>query len=110
MAFLYADEDFDRRVVDRLQALGHDVLTVQDDGRRAAADETILGRAVELGRTLVTFNRSDFIRLHARRSAHCGIIVCTRDANTEALAQRIHNEVLTSGDLHHELVRVYRPG
>jgi len=33
MALLYADENFDRRVVERLRQLGHDVLTVQEAGR-----------------------------------------------------------------------------
>jgi len=42
MTSLYADEDFDRRVVDRLRALGHDVLTVQEDGRGGTPDPAIL--------------------------------------------------------------------
>jgi hypothetical protein len=36
MARSYADENFSYRVIERLRALGHDVLTVQEAGERAA--------------------------------------------------------------------------
>jgi hypothetical protein len=35
---LYADEDFPLPVVERLRRLGHDVVTVQEDGRAAPAE------------------------------------------------------------------------
>jgi hypothetical protein len=43
---LYADEDFPRAVVEELRRLGHDVLTVQDDGHRLGVHGTVgLGTA-----------------------------------------------------------------
>jgi len=47
---LYADEDFTYPVVEELRRLGHDVLTAQEDGRRATPDPDILARAHALGR------------------------------------------------------------
>lgn len=46
---LYADEDFDHRVVARLRALGHDVVTVMDAGRRGMSDEDQLAHATAEG-------------------------------------------------------------
>jgi hypothetical protein len=42
---LYADEDFPYPVVEELRRLGHDVLTAEEDGRRATPDADILARA-----------------------------------------------------------------
>ncbi len=41
MARLYADEQFPRPVVERLQNLGHDVLTVQAAGNARAFDPEV---------------------------------------------------------------------
>ncbi len=60
---LYADEDFAFPVVEELRRLGHDVVTAQEDGRRATSDPDILARAHFLSRALLTYNRSDFERL-----------------------------------------------
>ncbi len=110
MARLYADEDFDRHVVVQLRALGHDVLTVQEAGRRGLPDEVVLADATSQGRAVLTFNRDDFKRLHRLTEKHCGVIVCTRDADASALAMRVHNEILTAGGpLECRLLRVCRP-
>lgn len=45
MASLYADEDFDYTVVERLRRMGHDVLTVQEAGRRGGTDAQVLAEA-----------------------------------------------------------------
>jgi predicted nuclease of predicted toxin-antitoxin system len=42
MARFYADEQFPQRIVERLQALGHDVLTVQAAANRGQSDEAVL--------------------------------------------------------------------
>jgi predicted nuclease of predicted toxin-antitoxin system len=75
---LFADEDFDHRVVARLRALGHDVVTVMEAGRRGASDEEQLAHATAEGRVLITFNRADFHALHRRGIAHAGIITWVR--------------------------------
>ena len=88
---LYADEDFDRRVVEELRRLGVDILTAQDAGKsnQGIADSEVLAFAGSLDRPVLTFNRRDFIRLHRIMPEHAGIIVCTRDVDFVALAARI---------------------
>lgn len=87
---LYADEDFALPVVKILRQLGHDVITVQADGRTSAPDPDILARAASLGRVVLTYNRSDFERLHRQGATHCGIVTVKQDGNFPALAARIH--------------------
>jgi hypothetical protein len=60
MASLYADEDFDYAVVERLRQLGHDVLTVQEAGRKGGPDIQVLADATADRRAVLTFNRWDF--------------------------------------------------
>ncbi len=86
---LYADENFDYPVVNELRAIGHDVLTAQQDGRRQAPDPVILARAHALGRVVVTFNRRDYERLDRQGQTHSGIVSATHDLDVQALAARI---------------------
>src|SRR5579871_6157563 len=88
---LYADEDFPLGVVEELRRQGHDVLTVQEDGRRGAFDADILARAAELGRTLLTHNCRHFERLNRQRAIHSGILSASQDPkHPTELASRIH--------------------
>jgi predicted nuclease of predicted toxin-antitoxin system len=87
---LYADENFPLPVVEELRRLGHDVLTVQEDGRAASPDPDVLARAHNLGRAVLTHNRRHFERLHRQGAPHSGILSATRDADIPALAARIH--------------------
>src|SRR5947209_5509697 len=87
---LYADEDFPLPAVEELRRLGHDVVTVQEDGRTASPDPDVLARAQALGRAVLTFNRRDFERLHRQGLPHSGILSATHDADFQALAARIH--------------------
>lgn len=108
MSRLFADEDFDHRVVRRLQALGHDVLTVMDGGRRGLSDAEQLDFASASGRILLTFNRADFHALHREGVVHAGIITCTRDQDIEALTNRIHTALAAHATMTGVLVRVVR--
>ena len=105
---LYADEDFDHRVVARLHALGHDIVTVMDAGRRGLSDADQLAYATAQGRILITFNRADYHALHRLGAAHAGIVTCTRDPDVEALAARIHAAIAGRPGLPGELLRVVR--
>jgi predicted nuclease of predicted toxin-antitoxin system len=87
---LYADENFPEAVVDELRGLGHDVLTAQQDGRRATPDPDILARAHSLGRVVLTHNRRHFERLDRQGTPHSGILSATRDNDFPALAVRVH--------------------
>ena len=111
MAKLLADENVPLPLVIELRRMGHDVLRVQDLGRTAVGmeDPDVLKTAVSLGRTVLTENAWDFIRLHTRDPAHQGIVTFTRDADVPALALRIHDSVQSEGDLRNQLIRVRRP-
>src|SRR5437660_8701679 len=105
---LYADEDFTYPVVEELRRLGHDVLTAQEDGRRAAPDPDILARAHALGRIVLTHNRRHFERLHRQGADHSGIVTATQDQDFPALSQRIDATLqgVSAGRWH---LRVNRP-
>ena len=111
MGRLYADENFDFPVVQELRHLGHDVLTVNEAGKagRKIPDEQVLAYAISLGRTVITFNRWDFASLHKKDPTHQGIIICTRDDDVAALAQRIHQAIVNLPSLENVLIRVDKP-
>ena len=108
---LYAQENFPLRVVGELRRLGHDVLTVLEDGKanQAVTDSDLLARATELKRTLVTLNRQDFKRLHLQVPDHAGIIICTEDPDRVGQAERISEAIAEAVTLSGKLLRVYRP-
>ena len=109
MALFYADENFDFGVVQRLRGVGHDVLTVQEAGEQGRDDARVLERATSEGRCVLTFDRTDFRRLHRHRPSHAGIISCTRDDDRDALAGRIDQASLNAGNLAGQLITVIRP-
>ena len=111
MARLYADEDFSYPVVQRLRQLGHDLLTAHEAGQagQSSTDAAVLAFATAAGRAVVTFNRRHFIRLHVEVSSHAGIIVCTRDDDVVALADRIHQQLQQVPTLQDQLFRIKRP-
>lgn len=111
MAQLYADENFDYPVVAQLRSLGHDVLTAQEAGQaqQSIADLAVLTFAVALGRAVLTFNRRHFQRLHLQSSAHCGIITCSKDDDTVALAGRIHQAIAGRASLNGQLILIIKP-
>jgi len=111
MASFYANENFPRRTVEALRALGHDVLTTQEAGNagQAIPDHEVLAFATRSGRAVLTLNRRDFIRLHKHGIAHAGIVVCTEDTDTTDQATRVHDSVTILPALAGQLVRVNRP-
>lgn len=111
MANLYADENFDYPVVFELRQLGHDVLTAQEasQAQQRVPDAAVLAFATARGRAVLTFNRRDFIRLHRRGTPHSGVIVCTKDDDSIALASRIHQAFANLADLDGQLLRITRP-
>ena len=111
MARLYADENVPAPVVRQLRELGHDVLTVFEDGKgnRRYPDALVLRDATELGRTVVTLNRTHSRRLHGENASHAGIVLCTYDPDFAGQARRIHELVSTEEELAGRLLNVYRP-
>lgn len=111
MASFYADEHVPTTLVAALQALGHDVLTIQDDGlsNQATTDADVLDRATALGRIVLTNNRLHFHRLHRNVATHAGIITYTDDSDRVALAGRIDAAVTPLASPVGALVKVVRP-
>lgn len=111
MARLYADEDFSYPVVQRLRQLGHDIVTAHEAGQanQRIEDNAVLAFASEEGRAVLTFNRRHFIRLHSMVSSHEGIVVCSRDDDVSALADRLHHQLDSTPSLHDQLLRINRP-
>jgi hypothetical protein len=109
MARFYADENFDYPVTERLRAMAHDVLTVQEAGEQGGDDSRVLLYATGAGRIVLTFDRRDFERLHRANPAHSGIVSCTWDGDSDALALRIDQAVAAAGSLTGQHLRVNRP-
>ena len=111
MARLYSNENFPLPAVEKLRALGHDVLTVQETGKadQSLPDDKVLEFAAAENRAVLTLNRRHFIRLHREYPRHAGIIVCTVDADFAGQAERIHQAVGSQASLAGKLIRVNRP-
>ena len=112
MVRLYSNENFPLAVVQRLRALGHDVLTIQETGRanEALPDAEVLAFAVRDNRALLTLNRRHFIRLHREKPNHAGIIVCKYDPDFDVQAQKIQKAITDSPLLARQLIRINRGG
>lgn len=112
MARLYADENFPQPVVDELRRLGHDVLTIHEDGRsnQRFPDHAVLSAATRSERAILTTNRRHFIQLHLASASHAGIVVCTYDPDFKRQAARIDAALSLNTPLVGQLIRVNRPG
>ncbi|MGK7943019.1 MAG: DUF5615 family PIN-like protein [Microcystaceae cyanobacterium] len=108
MAYLYADEQFPRQVVELLRSLEHDVLTVQEAGNTGLSDEEVLAFAITQNRAVFTLNRRDFFRLHRLNPQHCGVIACVDDRERQRMAKNINQAIRESETLTNQLIRVYR--
>lgn len=111
MAKLYSNENFPLPVVQELRRLGHDVLTLQETGKagQSVEDDVVLEDAGADDRAVLTMNRKHFIRLHAEKPDHHGIIACTVDADSAGQAGRIHAAIAAAGALRGKLIRGNRP-
>ena len=114
MAAFYLDENFPFPVALASRDLGHDVLTAFDAGNAGnaggwVADSEVLAFATSAGRTVLTSNRHDFIRLHLQNPDHAGIVVGTEDSDAAGQASRIADAVHDHESLRRQLIRVNRP-
>ena len=92
MARFYSNENMPLPVVMELRRPGHDVLTSLDAGNANASvpDPEVLSFASFQQRILLTNNRRHFLQLHLRRTeGHCGMDLCTFDADFTGQANRI---------------------
>jgi predicted nuclease of predicted toxin-antitoxin system len=111
MARFYSNENFPILTVVNLRELGHEVVTALEAGNanQRIADESVLAYASSENRAVLTINRKHFVALHHRTPAHCGIVVCSLDADFAGQASRIHDAVSLHADLKGVLIRVNRP-
>lgn len=111
MAQFYADENFPLPTVEELRKLGHDVLTIQEDGKsnQRYPDHAVLSAASTQGRAVLTTNRRHFIQLHLQSTDHEGIVACTYDPDFQRQAERIDTIVASLVSLSGQLIRVNRP-
>ncbi|MBI4567048.1 MAG: DUF5615 family PIN-like protein [Planctomycetes bacterium] len=111
MARLFADENFPRPTVMRLRQLGHDVTTIQEEGKGGCGvlDPDVLDLAIASDRAVLTIDRKGFNRLHRSRPNHSGIVVSSEFSDFTEQATLIHAAILPAGDLHGKLIRVNRP-
>jgi predicted nuclease of predicted toxin-antitoxin system len=114
MIRLYADENFELPVVEKLREKGYDILTAQAAGQanQGIADEDVLAFAVAERRAVITLNYDDFKNLHKRDSTHSGIVICTstrRREDRDSFAERIDLALRGKESLAGELIRVNLP-
>jgi predicted nuclease of predicted toxin-antitoxin system len=81
---LYLDENVQQAVTLALRSRGVDVLHVDDVGRKGFDDPSQMAFAAEENRAIFTYNKRDFIPLHAfylsERREHGGLIVANVDS------------------------------
>ena len=111
MTRFLADENFAAAVTAHLRVIGYDVLTCVEAGiaNRGTSDADVLAAAASDRRTVLTYNRKHFIRLHDVGGPHAGIVVCTEDRDYVGQAARIAAAVRAAPTLDCQLIRVNRP-
>jgi predicted nuclease of predicted toxin-antitoxin system len=111
VARFYSNENIALQVVMELRRLDNDVLTSLEAGNANASvpDPEVLSFASSRQRILLTHNRRHFLQLHLRRTEkHCGIVLCTFDADFTGLAHRIDVAVKALPNSADQLIRVNR--
>lgn len=110
---LLTDEHIPPHLGAHLIKMGYDVLAIRQTNLLKSGDGTsdaeVIERANELGRVVITNNRTDFEALHKRLSgAHCGIIICPVevDDDLKKQAKLIHQQIEACTDVRGQLLRV----
>lgn len=90
---LYVDEDTQRHaLVQAVRARGYDLITTLEARRLSQSDANQLAYATAEGRTILTFNSRDFVKLHRQYliqgKSHSGIIV-SNQLETGLLIRRL---------------------
>jgi predicted nuclease of predicted toxin-antitoxin system len=111
VASLLADECLSNAVIDGLRRAGHDVLTVRELGLAyvGTPDETVMQRAIELNRTVLTMDERHYRRLHRVQPVHSGIVVFNDDGDRAALVARLDQAIGQHLPLDGRVLHVPRP-
>jgi hypothetical protein len=111
MVRLYSNENLSIDLVERIREFGYDVLTSYQAGQanQGISDDDVLAYATANQRSVVTFNRDDFVDLHRSGIGHAGIIVCKDDRDYLGQAQALHLFLSSqTNSLQNRLIRVLR--
>ena len=111
MARLYSNENLAIDLVEALRKFNHDILSSYDAGQanQGIPDDEVLDYATLNDRSVITFNRDDFVALHRNGVSHAGIIICTDDRDYLGQAQALHDYLgIQVERLHNRLIRVQR--
>jgi hypothetical protein len=110
MARLYSNENLAIDLVEALRNFNHDILSSYDAGQanQGIPDDEVLDYATLNDRSVITFNRDDFVALHRKGVNHAGIIICKDDRDYLGQAQVLHDYLETQDRLHNRLIRVQR--
>lgn len=107
----YLDEDVHTFIAESLRLRGWEAQTTVEANRRETDDADQIGYASENGFALLTYNASDFPRLHhellAEGDKHAGILVATQDDPKRTLrALLVVASHFTAEDLEDQLLYV----
>ena len=111
MTRLYSNENLAIDLVEALRQFNHDILSSYDAGQanQGIPDDEVLDYATLNDRSIITFNRDDFVALHRNGVSHAGIIICKDDRDYLGQAQALHDYLETQVDrLYNRLIRVQR--
>lgn len=108
-AKVYLDEDVHGLIADSLRLRNHQITTTPEAGQIGSSDSEQLEFATRNGRVIVSYNVTDFPRLHyetlAQGKHHAGIVVGTQDdpkANAKALLALL--DAFSADDFRDELL------
>jgi hypothetical protein len=95
---IYLDDcAYDKELVQRLEAAGHQVVTPAQAGITGQPDEVHFRHAAEHGLVSLTKNPDDFLELHGKNASHAGLLVIyqdndpDRDMNNAEIVRAIGN-------------------
>lgn len=90
---LYFDEDVSAGIVENLRTRGFDVLSARDADALGKSDDEQMLYAVSLRRAVVTHNRVDFEKQHAKflesGMTHYGMIIAKRRKDAEVVSKML---------------------
>ena len=69
-------------------------------------DDEVLQFSIQESRTVITFNRDDFVKLHWSGIRHCGLIICKDDRNYNGQAEVLQDWFAQNDSLNDRCLRV----
>jgi len=104
----YADENLSYKLIRELKELGYDVLRAYEAGNanQKIPDDQVLATATNLSRSVFTYNRQDFLKLHLSGITHAGIIALKEDSNPFRICKFLHDHLITETNLKNRFFRI----